>query len=346
MGILRFMKRIAYLLCTGWLLFARVVVAEEFVGERSELEALVKTWVSSELNLSDHEVTLGKLNKNIRIQPCDVSPSISFPFNNQNTVQVACDGHWKLFVSVEFNAGDASSSAKTTIRRGDTIDVSDIENPEQRWHGLVALRDIGAGERVTDKDFGSNILAYRTTRTVSAGQKIESTDLEKFIPAATDRFLKPVSPVGHVRLVAKNDLEQGAVLTETNTAVLHPRVVATRALPHGTIIEDEDAEVSWNSDQHHVNMAPTDLIEVVGLQTTRRIRPQEMIRYADLTQALLVKKGMAVTLEIRRRLLTIQVETVALEDGEYGQQIRLKNLESGQTIYGIVTGKHAARGIR
>jgi flagella basal body P-ring formation protein FlgA len=340
------MKQTACFLCIGWLFVASNVAAKEFIGELSELEALVKTWVSSELNLSEHGVALGKLNKNIRIQACEVSPSLSFPFNNQNTVQVACDDRWKLFVSIDVNTGDAFSSAKKTIRRGDTIDVSDIENPEQHWQGLVALRDISVGEHVTDEDFGSDIVAYRTTQMISAGQEIESRHLEKFIPATTDRFIKPITTVSHVRLVSKNDLEQGAVLTETNTAVLHPRVVATRALPHGTIIEDEDAEVSWSSDQHHVNTAPTDLIEVVGLQTTRRIRPQEMIRYADLTQALLVKKGMAVTLEIRRRQLTIQVETVALEDGEYGQQIRLKNLESGQTIYGIVTGKHAAQGIR
>ena len=77
---------------------------------------------------------------------------------------------------------------------------------------------------------------------------------------------------------------------------------------------------------------------------TRTIRAGTPITIADLTAADLVRKGENVTLTVTRGVLTISVDTIATENGKMGEQVELRNAESGKVIRGIVTGRHQAKG--
>ena len=46
-----------------------------------------------------------------------------------------------------------------------------------------------------------------------------------------------------------------------------------------------------------------------------------------------------------RGALEITVETIAMENGKIGEQVLLKNPDSGKEIRGIVSGRHEARGL-
>jgi flagella basal body P-ring formation protein FlgA len=58
-----------------------------------------------------------------------------------------------------------------------------------------------------------------------------------------------------------------------------------------------------------------------------------------------VRKNETVRLTIKRGALEITVEAIALENAKIGEQVLLKNPDSGKEIRGIVTGRHAARGL-
>jgi len=338
------MKRLLLITCLS--VCGSQPLASSFPGEPEALEKAVRQWVAEQSHVPISDIVVGKLNKNITIQPCDSPLDLSFPFNNRDTVQVSCVASWNLFVKVEIADQQSRRVATRPIQRGQTIEETDILQPKQSWLGLVALRDIDSGEPVTDEDLGSTTYVYATTHRVTAGQTIARSAIEKIKVAHTIDDHLPITNIINKRLLAKTDIEANSVLSDHNTEVLNPVVVATRPLPHGTIIEDELVEIQWLPQNRFRTSLLTDLTEVVGLQTTRQIRPLEPIKRTDITQALLVKKGDAVTLTIERTSIKIEVDTIALDDGQYHQQIRLENVESGQLIRGIVVGKNRAKGIR
>ena len=69
------------------------------------------------------------------------------------------------------------------------------------------------------------------------------------------------------------------------------------------------------------------------------------LRSHDVRRATLVKQGQAVILTIGQTGgFAISARVEAMQDGKMGEQIRLKNPESGRIITGVVTGTGTARG--
>ena len=71
----------------------------------------------------------------------------------------------------------------------------------------------------------------------------------------------------------------------------------------------------------------------------------QRLHASDFVAADLVRKNETVRLTITRGALKITVETIALENAKIGQQVLLKNPDSGKEIRGIVTGQNEARGL-
>ena len=70
------------------------------------------------------------------------------------------------------------------------------------------------------------------------------------------------------------------------------------------------------------------------------------LRGHDVRRAVVVKQGQSVTLTVGQgNGFSITARVEAMQDGKIGDQIRLKNPESGRLLTGIVTGPNAARGL-
>jgi len=61
---------------------------------------------------------------------------------------------------------------------------------------------------------------------------------------------------------------------------------------------------------------------------------------------LMVRKGQVVRLNIGQKTgFTVSAAVEALQDGRRGEIIKLKNIESGRVINGLITGQSTARGL-
>ena len=79
---------------------------------------------------------------------------------------------------------------------------------------------------------------------------------------------------------------------------------------------------------------------------TRNMQAGEPLRASDVRLAVLVLRGQSVLLSVGgAQGLQISVRVEALQDGRLGEQIQLKNPESGRVLGGVVTGKNTARGL-
>jgi flagella basal body P-ring formation protein FlgA len=81
-------------------------------------------------------------------------------------------------------------------------------------------------------------------------------------------------------------------------------------------------------------------------EVVRDIPAAQVLRSSDIRRAVLVKQGQSALMIVGQNAgfqITVRVE--ALQDGRMGEQIRLKNPDSGRLLTGTVTGPNAVRGL-
>ena len=154
-----------------------------------------------------------------------------------------------------------------------------------------------------------------------------------------------------------------AQVYQTPPANAKPTTQATQAAPAPVIVESRQVLVATSNlnagqllqpalfklekmDADKINKSH--LLEATGLEgqeLVRNLRAGEPIRLSDMRAAIMVKKGELVRLVIGRPgEFQISVRLEAMQDGRLGEQIKLRNAESGRILGGVVTGKGSVRG--
>jgi len=123
-------------------------------------------------------------------------------------------------------------------------------------------------------------------------------------------------------------------------------VVPKRFLQRGAVLQTEWLEVV---------QAPSGPVDSSWLGTVADAQQSELVRdvpagqpikSSDIRKAILVRQGQTVLLSVGDKVgyqITVRVE--ALQDGRFGEQVKLKNPESGRQISGVVTGPNTAKGL-
>ena len=123
-------------------------------------------------------------------------------------------------------------------------------------------------------------------------------------------------------------------------------VVPKRFLQRGAVLQAEWLEVV---------QAPTGPVDSSWLGTVADAQQSELVRdvpagqpikSSDIRKAILVRQGQTVLLSVGDKVgYQITVRAEALQDGRLGEQVKLKNPESGRQISGVVTGPNTAKGL-
>lgn len=132
----------------------------------------------------------------------------------------------------------------------------------------------------------------------------------------------------------------------TPAAVVRQVVVGRQLLRAGTVLSADLLQ-----EQEYVGsgldpQAVVSLKDVLNGEMVRDALAGVPLRSHDVRRALLVKIGQSVILTVGQGggfSITARVE--ALQDGRMGEQVRLRNPESGRLISGVVTGPNTARGL-
>jgi flagella basal body P-ring formation protein FlgA len=123
-------------------------------------------------------------------------------------------------------------------------------------------------------------------------------------------------------------------------------VVAKRLLQRGTILQADMLEETQASANQADTQLLTSLKDAQQAELTRDMPAGQPLRVSDLRRAVMVKQGQVVMLSIGEKAeFQISVRMEAMQDGRLGEQVKLKNPESGKQVSGIVTGPNAAKGL-
>ena len=159
-------------------------------------------------------------------------------------------------------------------------------------------------------------------------------------------LLKPGVAPG---LLSQNSPLPGSNAPTTAASAVGPNrraVVATQNLRAGsTASRDLLREV----DVPAQGLDPQVLASIKDVENSEMVRDVQAgapIRSYDIRRAVVVKQGQSVMLTVGQGSgFSITARVEAMQDGKIGDQIRLKNPDSGRLLTGIVTGPNAARGL-
>lgn len=131
-----------------------------------------------------------------------------------------------------------------------------------------------------------------------------------------------LKPSGRTVVVPKSFLQRGAVLQAEWLEVVQA--------PPGPV------DSSWLA-----TVADAQQSELV-----RDVPAGQPIKSSDIRKAILVRQGQTVLLSVGDKVgFQITIRAEALQDGRLGEQVKLKNSESGRQISGVVTGPNTAKGL-
>ena len=139
-------------------------------------------------------------------------------------------------------------------------------------------------------------------------------------------------------MIATRKLRSGESLSVKDVLIGEVVLIAKTTIPSGSSLTNEIISL----DTRYSNIPEDALTKAEGwdfMELNRNIIAGEILRQRHLRKAKLVRRNDPVTITIRNASLEIVTSGTSLQDGYYGQRIKVINLESGRSILGKVIGR-------
>ena len=149
-----------------------------------------------------------------------------------------------------------------------------------------------------------------------------------------------------VMVQVKNTLGNQISQASKNSNVSRAVWVSTQSLKRGTVLQAGMFKQADMPVPAYESRLVGDEREMINMELQRDLPANTPLRLQDLKSSTMVKRGQQVLVAVgegKGFLITVRAE--AQQDGTLGDQIRLKNPESGRFLTAVVTGMNTARGL-
>ncbi len=119
-----------------------------------------------------------------------------------------------------------------------------------------------------------------------------------------------------------------------------PAVISTQGIMKNAVITESMVQQVWQNAQRVNPRRLIHLKTVIGMRAKRPIPPQKVLTIKDVVPPYLVKAKNEVEIMTKLGSISIKAKGIALKSGVYGEQIPVKNSQSGRVIKGIVIGRN------
>ena len=139
-------------------------------------------------------------------------------------------------------------------------------------------------------------------------------------------------------IIAVRELLSGAPVLLEDVIVGEVVLIAKTTIPSGSSLTTDVVSL----DTRYFNIPDDALTQAEGwefMELNRNIIAGEILRKRHLRKAKLVRRNDPITIIIRNSSLEIITSGVSVQDGYYGQRIKVINLESGRSVLGKVIGR-------
>lgn len=325
---------------------------------REALRDQARDWAASQTATDTALIRVGALDGRVDPPACDNGYRFDFPFEARTTIRAHCDNpvrQYYLRISVErarqrlvltrsMAAGEIISPSDLTVR--DLAGSQGGFDSPSQVVGRSLRRAVNAGEAPSANDLEEVATIVRAVSDLKAGDPIQTAALRtellprSRIPAGA---MTRADDLGRARL--RRDVPADRILVADDLIDTRPVVIARRNMMRGETIDGAALEVI-ELDRRAI--PPDHLSNAQGLEqgeVTGMIRAGEPVRASMVRPAMMVRKGQVVMLSVARAGIEISVQVEALEDAKLGDQVKLRNPDSGKSLAGTVTGRGAARAL-
>jgi len=222
---------------------------------------------------------------------------------------------------------------------------------------LVSVSATAVTPQVDSNEFqsstdGHSLVTAAARHAIEQAFAFSTNRIEIELPAADPRLQIPVCALPLETAMSRHNGQGGRVSVKVDcrdatpwsrhvaaqVRVFREVVVASRSIGRGTMLSAADIAVR----EVDVSTTRGQILEsadtVLGMELRRPASPGDVLSMDMLITPLMVKRGDTVVVTAERSGVVIRQQGVALQDGEAGKQIQIRNARSERVINAVVTG--------
>ena len=243
-----------------------------------------------------------KLNRGLGNKKCDSPIGFTFTTQNKRLIKADCQNTWRRFIKMPASLVIEANEEPGTDRPNKAL-----------TEVLVILKDIKKGDSVGPNDLKREFLTIENASSLA----LELDETTKLVAShnlnAGDPLLLSDILVGKNVLTAKTTIPSGSSLTRELAGI----EVRFRDIPSDALTRKK----GW-----------------AFMETNKNIMAGEILRKRHLRKAKLLRRNDPVTLINTNSSIQIIASGTAVQDGYYGQRVKVINTESGRFVLGTVVG--------
>ena len=323
------------------------------------LVSQTQRWVAESRQVEKSLVEVAPSDRRLIIPKCDSAFEFSYAFaSSHKTIRARCpETGWQIFLGVSIHETANALRYTRNFNAGHQLTADDVESVslDRPIAGLVT--DIGdvngyslaltvrAGDLVMQHQLSISVEVFQLTRSVLAGEIIDSRAVEAVSAAATTIAESQRLSLREIDgAQAARDLAQGTILSSQDLKTRHLVLTTQTGLNRGQPLTRANTAL-----QEFYGKLPSDALtdysSIEQMQAIRNLPTATLVRLSDLTPVNIIRKGENVQLTVIAGSLEISIMMLALENARLDQRVLLLNPESGEKIQAIASGAGQARGL-
>jgi flagella basal body P-ring formation protein FlgA len=315
----------------------------------------IKQIIAEKRKIDIENILIIKPDNRLKLSRCGEDLSVTFPFKSHKTILVECKKpNWKFYTSFKSKKKYVYFKFKRKLKIGDLLTIEDIKKYEgnvnlnnleknlsfEKIIGTRLVKDVEVNQIVGKNLFDNISFVIKTFKNIKKNEFInkknslviplesEKVPFDAFILKSKD-FAKG--------LIVDSDIPQNSLIKNSHILSKIKVLVSRRFLKSGAQINTDNFEFkTLNKDsvgKHYIDSFDGLKFNVVN----RTFSKGEVLTKSDTRSDKIILKNQIVTYILSTKNgVRIAASAKALENGTFGQKIKLKNTDSGREIYGYV----------
>ena len=315
----------------------------------------IKKIIAEKKRLDIKNIQIVKPDNRLKLSICKVDLSVKFPFKNHKTILVECSKpNWKFYTSFKSKDKFLYFKFNKKLKVGHMLTIEDIKKYEgninlnefeknlsfEKILGTRLIKNVEINEIV-----GSNLidnLSYviKTFKNIKKNQSINNKN-SLIIPLESEKVPYDTyilqSKDFDSGLIVDSDLSQDTLIKNSHLLAKIKVLVSKKFLKSGSQINSDNFELKI-IDKNSVGKNYLDSFEGLKFNVINRpFSKGEVLTKSDTRSDQIILKNQIVNyIYSTESGVKISASAKALENGSFGQKIKLKNTDSGREIYGYV----------
>lgn len=315
----------------------------------------IKKIIAEKRTVDIENIKIIKPDNRLKLSKCVGNLSVKFPFKTHKTILVECDEpRWNFFTTFKSKKKSVYFKFTRNLKIGDLLTIDDIK----KYKGDVNLNsfeknlsfDKVLGTRLikdveTNQIVGRNLIdnisyVIRTFKNIKKNELINDKN-SLIIPLESEKVPYDVFIIQSKdfpeKLIVDSDINQNTLIKNNNILSKINVLVAKKFLKAGAQI-NSDNFVLKTVDKNSAGKYYFDSFDGLKFNVLNRtLSKGDVLTKSDTRSDQIISKNeIVIYIFSTKSGVQISASAKALENGTFGQRIKLKNTDSGREIYGYV----------